>query len=80
MWTDDIETQTLKLSRLRVRVAQLEAAAAPRNTDAFDSGFKQGDRVKIENKVKRPANWKNDVAWDQTAAQSLQGSSAFPYR
>ena len=68
MPTEDIEALTLELSRLQVRVAQLEAAA-PTPNNPGPLGFKKGDRVRIKNKVKRPANWCTDDAWDPEAAQ-----------
>ena len=68
MPTEDVEALTLELSRLKVRVAQLEAAApTPHNPGPL--GFKKGDRVKIKNKVKRPAKWDVDQPWDPEAAQ-----------
>ena len=69
MPTDDIAALTRELSRLQVRVTQLEAAASiPHNPGPL--GFKKGDRVRIRNKVKRPANWDVKQAWDPEAAQS----------
>ena len=77
MPTDDIAALTRELTRLQVRVAQLEAAASPPSEAVTSTphepgplGFKTGDRVRIRNKVKRPANWDIKQAWDQGAAQS----------
>ena len=69
MPTDEIAALTRELSRLQVRVAQLEAAAATPH-DPGPLGFKKGDRVRIKNKVKRPANWDVEQVWDPEAAQS----------
>ena len=70
-----IESLIQELTELRIRVAQLEAAAHEPDpiTDGSDlrSGddLRPGDRVFIKNKVKRPASWDNQVAWNQQAAQ-----------
>ena len=76
----DIDLLTAELANLRVRVAQLEAAAATdhRTTQdtqeddsprRVDNPFRRGDRVKILNKVRRPATWDTSNPWDQKAAQ-----------
>ena len=70
MPSDSIEALTLEeLSRLKVRVAQLEAAAVIKPTDPTTAlaDFREGDRVTIRNKIKRLANWR--TVWGQEAAQ-----------
>ena len=74
MLSQDIEELTQELSRLKLRVAQLEAAAAAPQQQAAPlppppslGGFRIGDRVIIKNKVKRPANWVGE--WIPEAAQ-----------
>ena len=81
MPTTDIELLIAELANLRVRVAQLEAAAATDHRTAqrtqeeddtlrrVDDPFRPGDRVRITNKVKRPATWDNSNPWNQEAAQ-----------
>ena len=82
-----IEQLIVELRDLRLRVAQLETAAAndrvaqPETAAASEPedstspgaaaaiGFKKGDKVLIKNKLKRPATWPNDVAWDKELAQ-----------
>ena len=76
----DIDLLIAELANLRVRVAQLEVAAATDHRTAqrvqeddtlrrVDDPFRPGDRVRITNKVKRPATWDNSNSWNQKAAQ-----------
>ena len=70
----DIDSLVAELSNLRVRVAQLEQAAATdprsqRDTEDTEEPFQSGDRVRIKNKVRRPATWNTSIPWDQQAAQ-----------
>ncbi len=59
----------------RLRVAQLEAAAANETDDragaegAAAIGFRKGDKVLIKNKLKRPATWPTSATWDKELAQ-----------
>ncbi|KAI2494384.1 hypothetical protein MHU86_1550 [Fragilaria crotonensis] len=75
MKTDDIDQLTTELRDLRIRVAQLEAAAIGHEPDersasaAAATVFQRGDRVKIKNKLKKPATWPVTAKWDQEAAQ-----------
>lgn len=77
-----IESLIQELADLRIRVAQLEAAATepvaqleaaatepgPIN-EGSESDLSPGDRVLVKNKVKRPATWNIADAWNQQAAQ-----------
>ena len=80
MRTSDIDLLIAELANLRVRVAQLESAAATdHRTDQdtqvdgsprrVDDPFRPGDRVRITNKVRRPDTWDTSNTWDQKAAQ-----------
>ena len=66
-----IESLIQELTELRIRVAQLEAAAPEPDPviDGDGDDLHPGDRVLIKNKVKRPASWDTRVAWNQQAAQ-----------
>jgi hypothetical protein len=61
MKTEDIDQLTTELRDLKIRVAQLEAAAIDRKSDERSASgeaaavFQPGDRVKIKNKLKKPA-------------------------
>jgi hypothetical protein len=72
---DPIEQE---LRTLRTRLEQLELAfSAGRQaqeeqgarTAAVVGGFKKGDRVHIKNKLKKPAAWPKNNAWNQCLAQ-----------
>ena len=74
MKTEDIDQLTTELRDLKIRVAQLEAAAIDRESGCSASTaaapvFQRGDRVKIKNKLKKPATWPSDITWNQDAAQ-----------
>jgi outer membrane murein-binding lipoprotein Lpp len=75
MKTEDIDQLTTELRDLKIRVAQLEAAITDRETDersastAAAAVFQRGDRVKVKNKLKKPATWPVTAKWDQEAAQ-----------
>jgi hypothetical protein len=66
-----IEQLTDELQNLCLRVAQLKAAAANGAEDgagaegAADIGFRNGDKVLIKNKLKRPATWPTRATWDK---------------
>jgi hypothetical protein len=76
-----IEQLTRDLEALRIRVAQLEEAAAATTGQEQDGNrgreaettvtteFKEGDRVRIKNQLKKPATWPNKVFWDKKQAQ-----------
>lgn len=61
------ELKALRLREARV-ISLLEAAATQRDSDTEDHGFERGDRIKIKNKVKKPANW-GDEPWDYQQAK-----------
>jgi hypothetical protein len=92
METRDIDQLITELRDLKIRVAQLEAAATDREYECSASTaaapaaandcesersastaaapvFKCGDRVKIKNKLKKPATWPSNITWNQDAAQ-----------
>ena len=79
MEREDIVTQlTAELQNLKIRVAQLEAAAAPREGSSASSAsepplqvpvFRRGDRVRINNKLRKPATWSDSAEWNQEQAQ-----------
>ena len=85
-----VEQLIKELEALRIRVAQLEAAATTTRGQAqleaaatttrgqdIDTGtetaatleFKEGDRVRIKNQLKKPATWSNKAVWDKKQAQ-----------
>ncbi len=79
-----VEQLISELEALRIRVAQLEAAATERGDNkgaevaatnnkgaevAATNEFKEGDRVRIKNQLKKPATWPNKVAWNKEEAQ-----------
>jgi hypothetical protein len=73
---DEIEQLTAQLRTINIRLAQLETAAAARDRVpersaevAAATTLKKGDRVKINNKLKRPATWNVLVEWNQDQAQ-----------
>lgn len=68
----DVENLIQQLSDLRIRVAQLEAAATERDPSiesVVATDFAPGDRVVVKNEVKRPTYWRGENDWDQEAAQ-----------
>jgi cell envelope opacity-associated protein A len=74
MESEGIDKLTTELRDLKIRVAQLEAAATDRESECSASTaaapvFQRGDRVKIKNKLKKPATWPVNTKWDQEAAQ-----------
>ena len=82
--SDSIEHELLAL---RARVEQLEIAAnvgragkegQGASDAAVPSGFKKGDRVRIKNKLKKPATWPKGNEWTQRLAQ--QGTVTHLYR
>jgi hypothetical protein len=66
-----VDDLVVELNALRIRVAQLEAAqgaaADPDNANHVDNAvaFRRGDRIRITNRVKRPANWNSGVVWEE---------------
>jgi hypothetical protein len=64
-----IEDLIVELNALRICVAQLEAgqgAAADTNNGNVDAvAFTRGDRIRITNRVRRPANWMSGVVWEE---------------
>ena len=79
MKLNSIEELITKLQEVRLQeaelTAQLEAAvrehAAPptRNTtNAYP--FAEGDRVRIKNKIRKPADWDNQTTWSETEART----------
>ena len=81
MTLSTIEELTTKLREIRLQeaeiTAQLEAAVrehAPppvRNTtNAYP--FAVGDRVRIKNKIRKPADWENQTTWSETEARTAR--------
>ena len=72
MPTPDIESFVAELSKLWVRMVQLKAAAAAATTSHTQQEeimvFQWGDRVRVKNKVWRPANWNQQAAQIATAS------------
>ena len=71
-----VDTLIAELEALQIRVAQLEAAATEQGINDSETGrgtrtigFKKGDRVRITNKVRRPATWSREVEWDESQAR-----------
>ena len=71
-----VDQLTNELRDLRIRIAQLETAAAANEQEAnagaeraASIGFKEGDRVRIKNKLKRPAAWPTKTPWNRELAQ-----------
>lgn len=71
-----VDQLTNELRDLRIRIAQLETAAAANEQEAnagaeraASIGFKEGDRVRIKNKLKRPAAWPTKTLWNRELAQ-----------
>lgn len=69
-----VDQLTNELKALRVRAARIESAIAATRREANDrdttvSKFKAGDRVRIKNRVKKPAHWSDETPWDKEAAQ-----------
>ena len=86
MERESVEQLTRELEALRIRVAQLEAAAATERREDRNRGaeaaamtkpqgvtttsdFKEGDRVRIKNQLKKPATWSSNATWDKKQAQ-----------
>ena len=77
-----IDNLVEQLRALQVRVAQLETAAPePRTDSATVRGaaprFKKGDRVWIKNKLKKPATWSDEVAWNEDEAKTATVSHIY---
>ncbi len=71
-----------ELKALRIQVAQLEAEVVRRGNDraptaadpvpveqARTHDYAVGDRVRVLNKVRKPATWNNRVVWNEAAAR-----------
>ena len=61
-----------ELNALRIRVAQLEAGQEVPDThevnvdvDVNVVSLKKGDRIRITNRVKKPATWTGAFVWDE---------------
>ena len=74
MEDETIDTLIAELKRLKVReaniITQLEAATnRRRNRDdsgrVTATGLSKGDRVRITNRVRKPATWNNEVNWEE---------------
>jgi hypothetical protein len=73
------ELKELKVREARIKVdeariiASLEAANARNARSDIDKvdegGFAVGDRVRIINKVRKPANWSAELPWDDQQAR-----------
>jgi hypothetical protein len=70
----DIDSLTQELQNLHLRIEQIERAIAAqtatqgRSESATDerreiNGIAVGDRVRVKNKVKKPATWISDTPW-----------------
>ena len=71
-----VDQLTNELRDLRIRIAQLETAAAANEREdnagaerAAAIEFREGDRVRIKNKLKRPAVWPTKTPWNKELAQ-----------
>ena len=74
--SDDPIEQEIKA--LRARLEQLDVAVSNRQQAregqegagvAANSGLKKGDRVRVKNKLKKPATWSKSDEWIQQQAQ-----------
>ena len=68
------ELKTLKLRETRI-IALLEAANEERNAVrpaavANETGFERGDRVRVLNRFRRPADWPSNLEWDERLART----------
>ena len=79
MTLNPIEELTKKLREIRLQeaelTAQLEAAvrehsALPTRNTTNAYPFAEGDRVRIKNKIKKPADWDNETRWSETEART----------
>ncbi len=71
-----------ELQSLRLQVESLEAELRQRNRESvaaptgpppnrhYPHTFARGDRVRILNKIKKPATWDNRVAWSEEDARN----------
>ena len=69
-----IELLIAQVQALQIRVTQLETAREERvfsvsNSTTAPADFKQGDRVRIRNALKKPATWPRDTIWKKELAQ-----------
>ena len=69
-----IDDLIAELNRLRIRVAQLEARQGEPvvideevhvNDDVIVGPVKEGDRIRITNRVRKPATWTGPGVWDE---------------
>ena len=71
------ELESLKLRESRI-IALLKAANEERNAVrpvvpaavANATGFARGDRVRILNRFRRPADWPSNLEWDERSART----------
>jgi hypothetical protein len=69
-----IEQLIAQVQALQIRVTQLESARDERTvfvgaSVAASIEFKQGDRVRIRNALKKPATWPRNIEWKKELAQ-----------
>ena len=64
--TTEIEELIQEVRKLRVRVAKLESERTPKKSIAVRiDTLKAGDRIRITNKIRRPATWPQEVPWTE---------------
>lgn len=86
-----IDEIILELRSLRLQVAHLETELNRRNSSqpepnrtsrpsapGHTHGYSIGDRVRILNKIKKPATWDNRVEWNETEARQATVTEVRP--
>lgn len=84
------ELKSLKIREADI-IAQLETAAAEQrrgqrretNTDtrvvvSGTNALARGDRVRITNRVRKPATWNNDIRWEEDKERSATVTKVTP--
>jgi hypothetical protein len=64
----EIDELIKEVRKLRIRVARLESERAPSKkepTTVKVDEVKTGDRIRITNKIRKPANWPEEVPWTE---------------
>ena len=80
------ELKALNLRRSEILATLEEAYSAHEPAETVSSAFRvpiangivKGDRVRITNKVKRPAAWTNQLAWDKERERSATVTRVTP--
>jgi hypothetical protein len=65
---NELKNLQLREAEVITLLAEANAAGDPEHRDTVTHGLAEGDRVRIKNQVKKPANWGSDV-WDHRQAR-----------